>query len=349
MSMPEAARPDVAVVIGAFGRTTFLGRAVASVLAQSLSRDRVEIVVTKDFSDAELDRSLAAAGVLTIQDAEPRIGRWLLRAIRATRAPLIAFLDDDDEFVPDRLADVVARFRDDPQLGYYRNRVQVIDADGRPTDPAGWRRLEKDVGFDRTGAVAVTPSGKARVLELLTDRFHPGFNSSTIVVRRELFDGELGATFEGTQLPDVALLVLAVVSPFGLYLDDRRSTRFRYHGENVTHSVAWLRHASEAHAALADLADRHGRNDFARWLRGVADHYDRVYRATFVITEVRAGAPRERVASHAFDYLRFLGAHRAERRADSEVWGPTVYALAYLLWPGLVRRVAVARVPVRRA
>ncbi|MCI4339462.1 MAG: glycosyltransferase family 2 protein [Thermoplasmata archaeon] len=347
--MNRSNRPDIAVVIGAFGRTTFLARAVASVLAQTLSRDRIEIVVTKDFTDPALDRSLAASGVLTIQDAEPRIGRWLLRAIRATHAPLIAFLDDDDEFVPERLAGVVARFRDDPELGFYRNRVQVIDADGRATDPAGWRRLEKDVGFDRTGPVAVPPRAKGGMLGLVAHETHAGFNSSTIVVRRELFDGELGAAFEGTQLPDVALLVAAVVSPFGLYLDDRRLTRFRYHGENITHSVAWLRHAAEAHAALADLTGRHGRDDFAGWLRGVSEHYDRVYRATVLITEVRAGASRDRVASLAFDYLRFLGCHRAERRADAEVWGPTLYALAYLLWPGLGQRVAVARVPVRRA
>jgi glycosyltransferase involved in cell wall biosynthesis len=70
--------PDVAVVIGAFGRQKYVAQAVDSVLAQTLPRARYEVVVIKDFSDEPLDRSLASRGVTTILDAEPRIGRWLL-------------------------------------------------------------------------------------------------------------------------------------------------------------------------------------------------------------------------------------------------------------------------------
>ncbi len=345
MNASESPPPAVAVVIGAFGRTAYLRRAVASVLAQTLPRSEFEVVVTKDFSDPELDRSLAADGVVALLDPEPVIGRWLLRAIRSTRAPLVAFLDDDDEFEPERLAHAVAVFREHPEVGYYRNRVRVIDADGRPIDPARWRRLERDEGFDRTGPVQVSAGAKPDVFRRVALDTFVSFNSSTVVIRRELLDGDVGAAFEATELPDLALLVAGVVSPYGLYLDDRRLTRFRYHRENVTHTVDWLRRAADAQAALSALTDRRGRPDFARWLRDRSDHYDGVYRATSIVSEVRTGGPRRRVAELALDYLRFLGDHPAERRADPAVWGATVYAFAYCCWPALGRRIAHARVP----
>ncbi len=340
--------PEISVVIGAFGRTAYLRRAVDSVLAQTLPRDRFEVLVTKDFTDPELDRALAAEGVRTMLDPEPKIGRWLLRAIRATRAPLVAFLDDDDEFEPERLAAVVALFRDRPEIGYYRNRVSVIDADGRAVDPGRYRRLERDAAFDRTGPLAIAPDAKSGALRLVTVDTFVGFNSSTVVVRRELLDGPIGDAFEATELPDLALLVAGIVSPYGMYLDDRRLTRYRYHRENVTHAVGWLRRATEAQAALATLTARFGRDDFARWLWSQSEHYDRVFRATTIVTDVRSGAPRRQVGALTLDYLRFLGDHPAQARRTLDVWAATLYALAYVLWPGLGREVARTRVPERR-
>jgi glycosyltransferase involved in cell wall biosynthesis len=340
--------PEVAVVIGAFARTTFLSRAVDSVLAQTLPRDRFEVVVIKGFADPELDRSLAAAGVTTILDAEPRIGRWLLRAIRATHAPLIAFLDDDDEFEPDRLAHVAELFRAHPDVGFYRNRVRVIDAAGNPIPPAQWRTHEVDAGFDRTGPIALGADRKGGALPIVAYATYATFNSSTMVVRRELFDGRLGAEFERMQLPDLSLLVMAILSPFALYLDDQRLTRFRYHGESVTRRVGWLRDAVEAHGALAEVAHSGGRDDFAQWLSGLSEHYDRVFHSSTILAEIAARAPRRRVATDCLEYLRFLGRHPAELRLITEVWPVTLYALAYLAVPTLGQRAAIAPAAVRR-
>ena len=47
------------------------------------------------------------------------------------RAPLVAILNDDDLFEPERLAHVVSIFRERPWLGYYRNRISAIDSEGR--------------------------------------------------------------------------------------------------------------------------------------------------------------------------------------------------------------------------
>ncbi len=348
MSAVAPGGPRVSVVVGAFGRREFLERAVDSVLAQTIPRDAVEIVVTKDFADAELDGRLAARGVRTILDPEPVIGRWLARAVAATRAPLVAFLDDDDEFEPDRLEKVLAVFAERPTTGYYRNRVTVIDPEGRPVPPERWRRLEVDAAFDATGPVVIPAAAGADAARLVSLQAHVSFNSSTIVVRREVLSGPAAEVFGAAELPDLALLVCALVSPYGLYLDDRRLTRFRSHGAHATHSPRWYGTAAASQATLGDFAERLGRPDLAAPLRALSRHYARVDESSRLLRAVREGRSSREIARLAAGYLRWLGCHPTERGPNPEIWTPLVYAFADLLLPTVGRGIARARDPMRR-
>ena len=344
-----ADRPEVAVVVGAYGRERFLLPAVRSVLAQTLPRERYEIVVTKNFTSPEVDRFLEENRVVVLRDDEARVGTWLLHAVAATQAPYIAFLDDDDEFEPDRLAHVLAVLRSDPTIGFYRNRVCVIDEQGNPIPPAAWRSHEVDAFFDAHGPVSVRANEKSHLGELGLERTRVSFNSSTMVVRRELFDGELGAAFGRVRLsPDIALFVIAALGPYSLYLDDRRLTRYRYYAGGVTHRISWLHQVSEGYAELASTANRHGNTDVARRLSAESEHYDRLFRSGTIVEKVGAGAERREVARLAEEYLRFLGRHPAERALTLDVWAAEVYATSYLVAPGVARRVSLRQAARRR-
>jgi glycosyltransferase involved in cell wall biosynthesis len=340
--------PEVAVVIGAYRRDRFLLSAVRSVLAQTLPRDRYEVIVTMDFVSPEVDRFLEEQRIPILLDNDPRIGTWLLRAVAATHAPYVAFLDDDDELEPERLSHALEVLRADPGLGFYRNRVRVIDERGEGVPPNAWRFYATDDYFDHRGPVTVRPPEKEGLAEFGLIRTRVSFNSSTMIVRRELLEGEFGATFARTQLPDLALFVLAAVSPFGLYLDDRRLTRYRAYPGKSTHRVPWLRHASEAYRDLASFAQAHGNVELTQRLTPVSEHYDRLYRAGTIVDQVGAGAARREVAHQAEEYLRFLGRHPAERAVSLDVWAAEMYAAAYLLVPEVARRMS-ARQSNRRS
>ena len=101
-----------------FNRAEVVTRAVNSVLAQSFE-DFELIVVDDGSSDGTADR------LRTI--ADPRLKLIALdrnaggnaarnRGIREAKAPLITFLDSDDEFLPDRLASTVRYFDDHPDV-----------------------------------------------------------------------------------------------------------------------------------------------------------------------------------------------------------------------------------------
>lgn len=343
--MAASPRPEVAVIIGAFRRTEFVPRAVRSVFAQTLPRDRFEVVVVKDFVDDALDRSLAADGVTTIRDGDPRIGRWLLRAVRATTAPLLAFLDDDDEWEPERLDRATDVFRSHPEVGFYRNRVRVIDRSGDAVPPERWRRLESDLAFDATGPVLVPPGPKADLVEFASVRTRVTFNSSTMVVRRELLEGEWEVAFAKTQLPDLALFLGASLGPWGLFFDDRRLTRFRRYDGNVTLRSAWLGEASRSYWEGSELARAHHRPDFVRWLFDAAVQYERQFRAGELFELIGRRAPRRQVARRAGGYLRFSVQYPAVSRAVADLGRTELYALAYCLAPGWTQQLRRNRAP----
>lgn len=335
--------PEIAIVIGAYRRSEFLPAAVQSVLAQTLPRDSFEVLVVTDRDDPALARALERSGVAVRTDAEPRIGSWLLGAIRSTQAPLVALLDDDDEFEPDRLQTVVARFHEDASLGLYRNRVSVIDRTGAPVPPARWDSLHRDARFDRTGPVELRAGDRAASMAFLAGGASHSFNSSSMVFRRELLDGRGGEAFAATRLPDLALVTLAMLGPYGLYLDPRRLTRYREVSGSATRRVAWLRIAAESHAALADHAAREGFLPLAEWLANRSVHFDRMFRGESVVEQVRSASSRRAVADGAFEYLRFLGRHPREWSTELNVWAAPLYAGGYLLVPGIARRVAITR------
>jgi glycosyltransferase involved in cell wall biosynthesis len=335
--------PEIAVVIGAYRRATYLLDAVRSVLAQTLPRDRYEIVVVKGFDDPAIDAFLAAQEIASRRDADPCIGTWLLGAVRMTRAPILALLDDDDVFEPDRLAQVLEVFHAHPDVGFYRNRVRVMDATGAAVPEERWRSIEADAAFDATGPVFFGPAEKRGLVDVAFRRTRSSFNSSTMVVRRALLEGAYADRFAPLQLPDLALIVFGAVGPFGVYLDDRRLTRYRSYAGNVTGAVPWLAYATTAHRALAGYAKENGAAELAGWLEEFADHYDRMYLGGRVVEAVGRGAERRLVARYAADYLRYLGAHPRERAATFDVWASAMYGLGYLMAPGPARRLAGRR------
>jgi glycosyltransferase involved in cell wall biosynthesis len=333
-----ATAPEIAVVVGAYSRDTYVLDAVRSVLAQSWPRDRTEILVTKNFERPALDSELATAGVGTRLDATGRIGTWLLEAIRATRAPIVTLLDDDDLYAPDRLARILEVFRQHPEVGFYRNRVELVDLSGGPIPMATWPPRGSDPYFDANGPLLIGPNAKTDLVPLLFDRTRVSFNSSTMAFRRELLEGRRAEHFAATRLPDSSLLLSAVVAPFGLFLDDRRLTRHRVHPTNVTRNTGWLRWGMESSWGFALEAREFGRPDFAEHYERAAIHYDRMLRAGELIDRIAEGADRREVARRAAEYVRFLGRHAEERSLRRDVWGVEAYAASYLVLPSFTRR-----------
>ena len=111
--------PTVSVVIPVYNRAAVVRRAIDSVLAQSLTD--FELIVVDDGS------SDGSPGIVAgIDDPRVRLIRLPVngggnaarnRGIREATAPIVAFLDSDDYFLPHKLASIVALFEERSDLG----------------------------------------------------------------------------------------------------------------------------------------------------------------------------------------------------------------------------------------
>ena len=122
--------PEIAVVVPTYQRRDLLPRLLAGLEAQTLDRDRFEVVVvddgSADGSGAELDR-LAAATSLHLRvlhlpgNHGPAFARN--RGWEAATAPHLAFTDDDCDIDPGWLAAGLAALQADERLGIVQGRT----------------------------------------------------------------------------------------------------------------------------------------------------------------------------------------------------------------------------------
>jgi glycosyltransferase involved in cell wall biosynthesis len=106
---------DVSVVMPAWNAERFIGEAVASALAQS--RPVLEVVVADDGSTDDTASIAEALGATVLRRSHEGLGATRNAAIAASRGELVAFLDADDVWLPEKLERQVAALHDDPELG----------------------------------------------------------------------------------------------------------------------------------------------------------------------------------------------------------------------------------------
>jgi len=153
--------PLVSTVIPVYQGERFIERALASVFAQEYGPLEV-IVVDDGSSDGGAALAAAHAGVRCLR--QPNHGVPVARnaGIAATRGEFIAFLDQDDAWLPGKLHAQMRRMRERPELRYVVARQRMALAPGAQV-PAWLRRG-------------------------LLDEDQSGFLPSTLLARRSAFD-----------------------------------------------------------------------------------------------------------------------------------------------------------------
>ena len=125
--------PEVSVVVPSFRGGPFLREGIASVQAQTLE-DWELIVVLDGCQDdlSDLERNDERITVIRQRQRGVSIARNV--GIGHARAELVAFLDDDDRMLPDRLQAQLRAMSDDT-VGLCHTQFQFIDANGLVIGP----------------------------------------------------------------------------------------------------------------------------------------------------------------------------------------------------------------------
>lgn len=120
----------VAVVIPNFNYGNYLERAIRSVLHQTHPPD--ELVVVDDGSTDDSLEVAASFGppVRLLQQRNRGVAAARNAGVAASSAPLVAFLDADDEWYPGKLEHQVAELRTHPGLGLVHCGMDVVAPEG---------------------------------------------------------------------------------------------------------------------------------------------------------------------------------------------------------------------------
>jgi glycosyltransferase involved in cell wall biosynthesis len=176
MTIPSAIsseRASVDVVIPTRNRARFIRHCLDSVRAQTLQPDGVIVVDdgSTDDTAAVLAEYARAWPALRVVRTPPRgVSAARNSALALSTAQLIALIDDDDVWDPDKLARQVELFNPDrPRLALVHCGLRQIDPQGEPIKHAP----------------VVLPSKRGDVFKDMLERFY-GIAPSTIVARRDV-------------------------------------------------------------------------------------------------------------------------------------------------------------------
>lgn len=224
----------VSVVISAHMRTQYIRDAVRSVASQAPD----EILVVKYFHDSEIDAELTRLGARVHTTTEPYMGGKYAEGIALATGDVVAFLDDDDVFLPGKVARLREAFAD-PRVVFYANRYLPFTE--TPPSPSG--------------------SGLLRLFRTAEgNQFRQGLKpalTSCIAGRREMLLPWLDAVRRLT-IVDHCLFMIAVTQQRWMAMDPRVLTGYRLAqfstGARPSGSI-WSRPGATAHGDIRWMLD----------------------------------------------------------------------------------------------
>jgi glycosyltransferase involved in cell wall biosynthesis len=210
-------QPFVSVVVTTFNQAPYIRPALESVFRQSYERH--EVIVIDDGSTDDTPRILAplASRIVHVRQANQGVAGARNRGVREAKGELVAFLDGDDLWEPDKLAYQVAAAVANPQSG-------LIVTDG--------------VQFDGTQIIDESLIGppERRFLEVAG-------GVTTLEAHRQLLAGNFIASVSQVMMPKAVLesvgpsdTSFALVSDWDLYLRISRRYPVRLIGRKL---VRW--------------------------------------------------------------------------------------------------------------
>ena len=130
--MKAKAIPHVSVLIDTYNHECFIERAITSVLEQDMPMDGVEILVVDVGQPTIRRKSSAGLSRACVCSKKPNGGQASAfnAGIPECQGEIVAFLDGDDWWAPQKLRRVVEAMEQDPEAGIIGNGITEVLENG---------------------------------------------------------------------------------------------------------------------------------------------------------------------------------------------------------------------------
>lgn len=241
-------RPLISVVIPSYNHARYIGQAIGSVLTQTYPN--IELIVVDDESTDEsreliraILKSLPSGRSKFIPQEHSGAHEAIMRGISESRGELIAILNSDDFYYPERMETMVEEIGHE-KLALAISKVDLVDENGKPlpeqSDPPKWYR----------GALSRVEANPTIGFALLNQNF--AVTSGNFLFTKALYD-TLGGFSAHKFLHDWDFLIRVI------YWTEPRFVpvplmAYRFHSENTSNSVRSLLDTEE-HDAITRYLD----------------------------------------------------------------------------------------------
>lgn len=213
--------PLVSVVMPAYNAEAFVGSAIESVLAQTYRR--LELIVVDDGSTDRTAAVVEGYGerVRYVRQRNAKQAAARNNGVRHAQGEIVAFIDADDVWRPDKLQQQLALLARDPGLGFVYCDAEHIDVEGRylRSQPGGRRgRILRDVLLGE-------PIG--------------GLCGSTVLMPRARFE-EIGGFDESLSPCEDTDLFWRVAARYPVDFVPKPLVQYRLHPGNAHADLAWM-------------------------------------------------------------------------------------------------------------
>ncbi|MUM65926.1 glycosyltransferase [Acidianus infernus] len=217
----------ISVIIIAYNRRNFLLKAVKSVANQTLDKNLYEVIVVKNFEDMTIDDIINKLGYKNIVYDTPLYGERLAIGVEESSGDILAFLEDDDEFKPEKLARVYEVFTSHKDVSYFHDTRDYLYEVDDPRIKDIVRFLEKITPHEN---IIIDPFDK-RSKHFLLKYYGAIATTSLMATRRECIGDKLDL------LKRIEISVEFFIPAFSaecgkLYHTGERLTRYRIHQKN---------------------------------------------------------------------------------------------------------------------
>jgi glycosyltransferase involved in cell wall biosynthesis len=231
--------PYISVIVTAYKRRQYLYNALLSLRAQTLSRNKYEVIVVKDFKDPQIDNLIKDMGWKSVYSNEEYQGRMYLNGLKEANGDIITFLDDDDTYMPNRLEYLYNTFTYNPDIGYLHHSYEHASTNGNISPEF---EAEAPRNLVPQSELKLTWSEISRyskygypdpILFIFSKyRLHPDVNSTSIAIKRELLERHANLLSELYYGPDCFFFASAITDKVAMFFSDAKLSTRTFHGGN---------------------------------------------------------------------------------------------------------------------
>lgn len=270
-------KPFISVIVTAYNRKQFLLEALKSVVNQTLSRDKYEVIVTKNFEDKEIDDYIKINNIINFSKEdfwnEPR------NVLEKTNGEVITFLDDDDLYSKDRLERIYKVFKK-LDIGYYCNNV---------THDTNVQNSLHKLGLKNENNYRIISYPYPNKLEYQ--------NEGAVAVKRETLISHINEFRMLFPASDLFIFVFGLMSKKKIFVDFNKLTFLRVYGRGKTieEYIKFKTEEIKVHLRAQALADKYNLKPAKRVIK-------RAEFSSIVILDILQKVGRNRIFR---DLLRF--------------------------------------------